>query len=133
MSMVRTASPTPDRDERHVHDRGTHVVGPKIERGARGATKAKTNGEGTIPGPQSRFGDELVSVAEQLIVKGKEQGYLTLHDALKALNVLEEVDGRQRSLEEMLTDIIERLATVKRIGQRAYIAQELLGLADISK
>ena len=227
MSIVRTASPTPDRDEGHVHDRGTHVVGPKIERGARGATKAKTNGEGTIPGPQSRFGDELVSVAEQLIVKGKEQGYLTpddilqrfpeieaepdqifpvfaafteigievtdsekdfeeveqinddmlldietmdsvslddpvrmylkeigrvslltandevelaqaieakpLHDALKALNVLEEVDGRQRSLEEMLPDIIERLATVKRIGQRAYIAQELLGLADISK
>ena len=33
----------------------------------------------------------------------------------------------------MLPDIIERLATVKRIGQQAYIAQELLGLADTSK
>jgi RNA polymerase primary sigma factor len=56
-----------------------------------------------------------------------------LHDALKALNVPEEIDGRRRSLEEMLPDIIERLATVKRRGQQAYIAQELLGLADISK
>jgi RNA polymerase primary sigma factor len=56
-----------------------------------------------------------------------------LHDALMALNVPEEIDGRRRSLEEMLPDIIERLATVKRKGQQAYIAQELLGLADISK
>jgi RNA polymerase primary sigma factor len=56
-----------------------------------------------------------------------------LHDALKALSVVEEVEGRQRSVEEMLPDIIERLAKVKRIGQQAYIAQELLGLADISK
>ena len=56
-----------------------------------------------------------------------------LHDALKALNVPEEIDGRRRSLEEMLPDIIERLATVKRKGQQAYIAQELLGLADMSK
>jgi RNA polymerase primary sigma factor len=56
-----------------------------------------------------------------------------LHDALKALNVPEEIDGRRRGLEEMLPDIIERLATVKRKGQQAYIAQELLGLADISK
>src|SRR5450759_3104171 len=56
-----------------------------------------------------------------------------LHDALKALNVPEEIDGRRRSLEEMLPDIIERLATLKRKGQQAYIAQELLGLADISK
>src|ERR1700674_4057436 len=52
-----------------------------------------------------------------------------LHDALKALNVLEEIDGRRRSLAEMLPDIIKRLATVRRIGQQAYIAQELLGLA----
>jgi RNA polymerase primary sigma factor len=56
-----------------------------------------------------------------------------LHDALKALSVVEEVEGRQRSVEEMLPDIIDRLATVKRIGQQAYIAQELLGLADLSK
>jgi RNA polymerase primary sigma factor len=56
-----------------------------------------------------------------------------LHDALKALSVVEEVEGRQRSVEEMLPDIIDRLATIKRIGQQAYIAQELLGLADLSK
>jgi len=56
-----------------------------------------------------------------------------LHDALKTLSVVEEVEGRQRSVEEMLPDIIDRLATVKRIGQQAYIAQELLGLADLSK
>jgi len=55
-----------------------------------------------------------------------------LHDALQALNVPEEVDGRQRSVEEMLPEIIECLATVKRKGHQAYIAQELLGLADIS-
>jgi RNA polymerase primary sigma factor len=56
-----------------------------------------------------------------------------LHDALKALSVVEEVEGRQRSIEEMLPDIIDRLATIKRIGQQAYIAQELLGLVDLSK
>ncbi len=56
-----------------------------------------------------------------------------LHDALKALSVVEEVEGRQRSVEEMLPDIIDRLATIKRIGQQAYIAQELLGLVDLSK
>ncbi|HVC77108.1 MAG TPA: RNA polymerase sigma factor RpoD [Candidatus Micrarchaeaceae archaeon] len=55
-----------------------------------------------------------------------------LHDALKALNVVEEIDSRQRSVEEMLPDIIERLATVERKGHQAYIARELLGLADIS-
>ncbi len=56
-----------------------------------------------------------------------------LHDALKALSVAEEIDGRQRSVEEMLPDVIERLATVKRKGQQAHIAQELLGLNDLAK
>jgi RNA polymerase primary sigma factor len=56
-----------------------------------------------------------------------------LHDALKALNVVEEIDSRQRSVEEMLPDVIERLATVKRKGQQAHIAHELLGLTDLSK
>ncbi len=177
--------------------------------------------------PEHKFEDELMAVAEQLIVKGKEQGYLTpddilqgfpeidaepdqifrifaafkeigievtdgekdfeeveqiddemlldiemmdsvslddpvrmylkeigrvslltandevelaqaieakpLHDALKALNVIEEIDSRQRSVEEMLPDVIERLATVKRKGQQAHIAQELLGLNDLAK
>ena len=56
-----------------------------------------------------------------------------LHDALQALSVIEEIDGRQRSVEEMLPDVIERLATVKRKGQQAHIAQELLGLNDLTK
>ncbi|HXN77297.1 MAG TPA: RNA polymerase sigma factor RpoD [Candidatus Dormibacteraeota bacterium] len=56
-----------------------------------------------------------------------------LHDALKALNVIEEMDGRQRSVEELLPEVVERLATVKRKGQQAHIALELIGLADVSK
>ena len=56
-----------------------------------------------------------------------------LHDALKALSVIEEIDGRRRSVEEMLPDVIDRLATVERNGQQAHIAQELLGLTDLSK
>src|SRR5437870_12900828 len=56
-----------------------------------------------------------------------------LHDAMKALNVIEEVDGRQRSVDELLPEVIERLATVKRKGQQSHIAQELLGLADLGK
>src|SRR5438309_9001788 len=56
-----------------------------------------------------------------------------LHDAMKALNVVEEVDGRQRSVDELLPEVIERLATVKRKGQQAHIAQELLGLVDMAK
>jgi RNA polymerase primary sigma factor len=56
-----------------------------------------------------------------------------LHDALKALNIVEEIDSRQRSVEEMLPDVIERLATVKRKGQQAHIAHELLGLTDLGK
>jgi RNA polymerase primary sigma factor len=177
--------------------------------------------------PEHRFEDELMAVAEQLIIKGKEQGYLTpddilqgfpeidaepdqifrifaafkeigievtdgekdfeeveqiddemlldiemmdsvslddpvrmylkeigrvslltandevelaqaieakpLHDAMKALSVTEESDGRQRSVDEMLPEVIERLATVKRKGQQAHIALELLGLADLAK
>ncbi len=56
-----------------------------------------------------------------------------LHDALKALNVIEEMDGRQRSVEELLPEVVERLATVKRKGQQAHIAQELIGLTDLTK
>ncbi|TMF09571.1 MAG: hypothetical protein E6I41_05675 [Chloroflexi bacterium] len=181
----------------------------------------------TVEKPEPKFEDELMAVAEQLIVKGKEQGYLTpddilqgfpevdaepdqifrifaafkeigievtdgekdfeeveqiddemlldiemmdsvslddpvrmylkeigrvslltandevelaqaieakpLHDAMKALSVTEEVDGRQRSVDELLPEVIERLATVKRKGQQAHIAQELLGLLDLGK
>ena len=55
-----------------------------------------------------------------------------LHDAMKALGVSEEVDGRQRSVDELLPEVIERLATVRRKGQQQHIAHELIGLADLS-
>ncbi len=195
---------------------------------AKTATRTGTRrGTKTLDKPESKLEDELMTVAEQLIVKGKEQGYLTpddilqgfpeidaepdqifrifatfkeigievtdgekdfeeveqiddemlldietmdsvslddpvrmylkeigrvslltandevelaqaieakpLHDALKALNIVEEIDSRQRSVEEMLPDVIERLATVKRKGKRAHIAHELLGLTDLGK
>jgi len=198
-----------------------------IARAAKVATKGGTRAGKALEKPEHKFEDELMAVAEQLIVKGKEQGYLTpddilqgfpeidaepdqifrifaafkeigievtdgekdfeeveqiddemlldiemmdsvslddpvrmylkeigrvslltandevelaqaieakpLHDALKALNVIEEIEGRQRSVEEMLPDVIERLNTVKRKGQQAHIAQELLGLNDLTK
>jgi RNA polymerase primary sigma factor len=47
--------------------------------------------------------------------------------------VPEDIDGRERSLDEMLPDVIERLGSLKRKGQQAHIAQELLGLSDLSK
>jgi RNA polymerase primary sigma factor len=198
-----------------------------IARVAKAPTKAGAKPGKALEKPEHKFEDELMAVAEQLIVKGKEQGYLTpddilqgfpeidaepdqifrifaafkeigievtdgekdfeeveqiddemlldiemmdsvslddpvrmylkeigrvslltandevelaqaieakpLHDALKALNVVEEIDSRQRSVEEMLPDVIERLATVKRKGQQAHIAHELLGLSDLGK
>src|SRR5487761_1169220 len=225
--MVKTATPTADPDEVHAHDRRTRLAGREIAHIAKAATKTRTRGGKAQEKPEHKFEDELMAVAEQLIVKGKEQGYLTpddilqgfpeidaepdqifrifaafkeigievtdgekdfeeveqiddemlldiemmdsvslddpvrmylkeigrvslltandevelaqaieakpLHDALKALNVVEEIDSRQRSVEEMLPDVIERLATVKRKGQQAHIAQELLGLADLGK
>jgi len=199
----------------------------KIARIVKTATNTGTRGSKIRETPEHKFEDELIAVAEQLIVKGKEQGYLTpddilqglpeiegepdqifrifaafkeigievtdgekdfeeveqiddemlldiemmdsvtfddpvrmylkeigrvslltandevelaqaieakpLHDAMKALSVAEEVDGRQRSVDEMLPEVIERLATVKRKGQQAHIAQELLGLDDLAK
>jgi RNA polymerase primary sigma factor len=225
--MVRRVSPTADRNEEHVHDRRTHLVGREIARVAEAATETGTRGGKAREKPEHKFEDELMAVAEELIVKSKEQGYLTpddimqgfpeidaepdqifrifvafkeigievtdgekdfeeveqiddemlldiemmdsvalddpvrmylkeigrvslltandevelaqaieakpLHDALKALNVIEEIDGRQRCIDEMLPDVIERLGTVKRKGQQAHIAQELLGLTDLSR
>ncbi len=55
-----------------------------------------------------------------------------LHDALKTLGVLEEIDGRQRSVEEMLPEVIRQLALVKRKEHQACLAHELLGLNDLS-
>jgi RNA polymerase primary sigma factor len=225
--MVRRVSPTADHNEEHVHDRRTNLVGREIARVAKAATETGTRGGKAREKPEHKFEDEIMAVAEQLIVKGKEQGYLTpddimqgfpeidaepdqifrifaafkeigievtdgekdfeeveqiddemlldiemmdsvalddpvrmylkeigrvslltandevelaqaieakpLHDALKALNVIEEIDGRQRCIDEMLPDVIERLGTVKRKGQQAHIAQELLGLTDLSR
>ena len=224
--MVKTATPTADPDEVHAHDRRTRLAGREIAHIAKAATKTRTRGGKAQEKPEHKFEDELMAVAEQLIVKGKEQGYLTpddilqgfpeldaepdqifrifaafkeigievtdgekdfeeveqiddemlldiemmdsvslddpvrmylkeigrvslltakdevelaqaieakpLHDAFKALSVAEEVEGRQRSVEEMLPDVIERLALIKRKGQQAHIAQELLGLTDLS-
>src|SRR5712692_2533946 len=199
--------------QRHNPDGKEHV---EIASVAKTATRTGTRGGSkALEKPEHKFEDELMAVAEQLIVKGKEQGYLTpdgilqifrifaafketgievtdgekdfeeveqiddemlldiemmdsaslddpvrmylkeigrvnlltandeielaqaieakpLHDAFKALNVTEEIEGRKRSVEEMLPDVIERLATVRRKGQQAHIAQELLGLADLS-
>ncbi len=56
-----------------------------------------------------------------------------LHDAMKTLGVAEELDGRQRSVDELLPEVIERLGRLKRKGQRQHIAHELLGLVDPSK
>jgi RNA polymerase primary sigma factor len=225
--MVKTATPTADRDEVHAHDRRTRLVGREIAHAAKAATRTRTRGGKAQEKPEHKFEDELMAVAEQLIVKGKEQGYLMpddilqgfpeldaepdqifrifaafteigievtdgekdfeeveqtddemlldiemmdsvslddpvrmylkeigrvslltakdevelaqaieakpLHDAFKALSVAEEVEGRQRSVEEMLPDVIERLALIKRKGQQAHIAQELLGLTDLSR
>src|SRR5450759_1034141 len=224
--MVKTATPTADRDEVHAHDRRT-LVGREIAHVAKAATKTGTRRGKAQEKPEHRFEDELMTMAELLIVKGKEQGSLTpddilqgfpeldaepdqifrifaafteigievtdgekdfeeveqtddemlldiemmdsvslddpvrmylkeigrvslltakdevelaqaieakpLHDAFKALSVAEEVEGRQRSVEEMLPDVIERLALIKRKGQQAHIAQELLGLPDLSR
>ncbi|TMC83559.1 MAG: hypothetical protein E6J06_08570, partial [Chloroflexi bacterium] len=53
------------------------------------ATDGKTvNGKAlktakTVEKPEPKFEDELMAVAEQLIVKGKEQGYLTPDDILQ--------------------------------------------------
>jgi hypothetical protein len=73
--MVKTASPTADRDEGRVHDCRTHLVGPKVARGGKVAAKAETRDGGKLSGwPANGLADELISVAEQLIVRGKEQG-----------------------------------------------------------
>jgi RNA polymerase sigma factor (sigma-70 family) len=56
-----------------------------------------------------------------------------LHDALRALGVVEEIEGRQRSLDEIVSDVIRRLALEKRKARRARLASELLGLEDVSE
>ena len=46
------------------------------------ATKPAKAGK-VVDKPEQKFEDELMAVAEQLIVKGKEQGYLTPDDILQ--------------------------------------------------
>src|SRR6266849_10000775 len=88
--MVKTASPTADHDEGHVHDRRTHLVGQGIARGAGAATLAKARaGSKLSTWPANGLAHELISVAEQLIVRGKEQGYLTPDDILQGFPEIE--------------------------------------------
>jgi RNA polymerase sigma factor (sigma-70 family) len=56
-----------------------------------------------------------------------------LHDALRALGVLEEIGGRRRSLEEIVPDVIRRLMRERRKARQARLAHELLGLDDVSE
>jgi RNA polymerase primary sigma factor len=70
--------------------------------------------------------DEEVEVAKAIENK-------PLHDALRALGVPEEIEGRQRSLDEIVPDVIQRLAREKSKARQARLAQELLGLEDVSE
>ena len=54
-----------------------------IARAAKVATKNGPRVGKAVEKPEHRFEDELMAVAEQLIVKGKEQGYLTPDDILQ--------------------------------------------------
>jgi RNA polymerase primary sigma factor len=55
-----------------------------------------------------------------------------LHDAFKTLGVVEEIEGRQRAVEALLPEVIGRLTRVKSKKTRACLADELLGLNDLS-
>jgi RNA polymerase primary sigma factor len=55
-----------------------------------------------------------------------------LHDALKKLGVVEVRDGRKRLVDEMLPEVVERLALLQDKQQQASLAGELLGLHDLS-
>src|SRR6266851_4797370 len=126
--MVKTASPTADRDEGRVHDRRTHVVGPEIARLARAATEAETRRGVTLPGwPESRFADELISVAKQLIVRGKEQGYLTPDDILPGFPEIEAEPDQIFPIFAAFTEIgIEVTDTEKDFEDAEQIDDEML-------
>jgi RNA polymerase primary sigma factor len=55
-----------------------------------------------------------------------------LHDAMRTLAVPESIDGRQRPVDEILPEVISRLARVRRKGNQARVARDLLGLVDLS-
>ena len=54
-----------------------------------------------------------------------------LHEAMRTLGVPESIDGRRRPVDEILPDVITRLARVRRKGNQARVARELLGLVDL--
>jgi RNA polymerase primary sigma factor len=56
-----------------------------------------------------------------------------LHQAMKTLGVPESIDGRDRAVDEILPDVIRRLARVCRKAQQARLARDLLGLDDPSR
>src|SRR5229473_1261681 len=88
--MTKTTSPTAGGDEGRVHDRRTHLAGPEIARAARVATVVETRGGSKLSRwPANGLADELLSVAEKLIVRGKEQGYLTPDDILQGFPEIE--------------------------------------------
>ena len=55
-----------------------------------------------------------------------------LRDALRTVGVADEVDGRRRTVDEMLPEIVQSLIHIRRKQQRALVARELLGLEDPS-
>jgi RNA polymerase sigma factor (sigma-70 family) len=55
-----------------------------------------------------------------------------LHDALRTLGVPESVEGRQRSVDEILPNVICQLARTRQKGNQARLARDLLGLDDLS-
>jgi len=54
-----------------------------------------------------------------------------LHEAMKTLGVPESIDGRRRPVDEILPEVISQLARVRRNGNQARVARELLGLVDL--
>jgi hypothetical protein len=58
------------------------VPAPKAVAAPKAAAKIARAGKAETK-PEHKFEDELMAVAEQLIVKGKEQGYLTPDDILQ--------------------------------------------------
>ncbi len=55
-----------------------------------------------------------------------------LREAMRTLGVPESIDGRQRPVDEILPDVICQLARVRRKGNQARLAHDLLGLDDLS-
>ncbi|HXD80174.1 MAG TPA: hypothetical protein VNU27_01245, partial [Candidatus Acidoferrum sp.] len=60
----------------------TTAATPKVAKNGPRAGKAETK-------PEHKFEDELMAMAEALIVKGKEQGYLTPDDILQGFPELD--------------------------------------------